>query len=153
DAAVQNTLSSYLNAGGSLLMASMQVLSRLDDAGYAGFRQDVLKVQDFTADALVEQATGAPNDPASSDINTSLDYGAYHGDYSDTFAPDSSAAAIYDNQDGFVCGLRYPRTGLDSAGRLAFLSFPLDTIPMTGSATNNRTDALGRLLRFLAPGF
>ena len=149
----QDTLSRYVNAGGSVLVASMQAISRLETNGYGSFLRNVLKVQDFSADALVEQLAGAPNDPASSGIDTTLDYGVYPGDFSDTFTPDSSAAAIYYNESGHICGLRYPRAGLDSPGRLAFLSFPLDTIPMTGSTTNNRTDALGRLLRFLAPGF
>ena len=149
----QTTLSSYVNAGGSLLVASMQVLSRLDTNGHNGFLRSVLKVQEFSADTLVEHLDGAPNDPTSTGIDTALDYGAYPGDYSDTFTPDSGASSIFHNESGSVCGLRYPRAGLDSPGRLAFLSFPLDAIPMTGSTTNNRTDALGRVLRFLAPGF
>lgn len=113
----QTTLSSYVNAGGSLLVASMQVLSRLDTNGHNGFLRSVLKVQEFSADTLVEHLDGAPNDPTSTGIDTALDYGAYPGDYSDTFTPDSGASSIFHNESGSVCGLRYPRAGLDSPGR------------------------------------
>ena len=37
--------------------------------------------------------------------------------------------------------MSYPRVGVDSPGRVVFLSFPLDTVPATGSPPNNEARA------------
>src|SRR5207249_6657589 len=53
---------------------------------------------------------------------------------------------------GGVAGVRYPRTGKDSAGRIVFLSFPLDALPQTGPDPDNRAAFLRKIVSFLIPG-
>ena len=48
--------------------------------------------------------------------------------------------------------MSYPRVGVDSPGRVVFLSFPLDTVPATGSPPNNEVVFLRNILNFLTPG-
>ena len=48
--------------------------------------------------------------------------------------------------------MSYPRVGLDSPGRVVFLSFPLDTVPMTGTPPDNVAVLLRNILNFLEPG-
>jgi hypothetical protein len=42
--------------------------------------------------------------------------------------------------------------GVDSPGRVVFLSFPIDTLPASGTPPNNETVLLRNALNFLAPG-
>jgi len=154
----QNTLQAYLNGGGSLLIASMELLSRL---GPVPFVTNVLQVQSFNEDVTVPSVTGIEQDPVTSGMSIGLDYSIYPffeyfdlgPDVSDTITPTTNAAPIFlDGASGKVAGLRYPRTGQDSTGRVVFLSFPLDAISMTDPAPNNRANLLRNILSFLAPG-
>src|SRR5439155_2890958 len=91
-----------------------------------------------------------------------LDYSAYSSDLLDLLgqSPDLSdpmnvttnAVPILFEPSGKAAGLRFPRTGQDSAGRLVFLSFPLDTVPTDAPPPNNRANLLRNILSFLAPG-
>src|SRR5207253_8502096 len=74
-------------------------------------------------------------------------------DLSDVFVPTSLAASIFvDSDSGKTMGIRYPRAGPNNAGRVVFLGFPLDAVPMDGPDPNNRTALVKNLLSFLAPG-
>jgi hypothetical protein len=157
--AEQSALTSYLGAGGSLFVASMEVLTRLDAANSTGFSKTTLKVQEYQADQYAPEIAGAINDPLGNGISLPLDYVLYEdeskasADTSDAITPAPDASAIFSNNSGDVCGLRYPRIGVDKPGRLVFLTFPLDAVPMNDDPTNNRTALLGNAMRFLAPGF
>jgi subtilisin family serine protease len=156
----QTALQTYLNGGGALFLSSMEILSRL---GNVPFRTNVLHVQAFAEDAGVPSIKGLDNDVIANGLQMDLDYSDYDNDIlqfldqspdvSDTLTPTSDAVPIiFDDASGKAAGLRYPRTGQDSTGRVVFLSFPLDTTPETTSAPNNRAGLLGRILSFLAPG-
>jgi subtilisin family serine protease len=162
----QNALDNYLASGGSLFVASMQVLTRLDESpviSSRAFGKNTLKVQAYEADVTASAITGAANDPVGYGIALPLDYDIYQSqgkidnnialDVSDSITPTPDASPVFYNDAGGICGLRYPRFGQNSPGRLVFLSFPLDAVPMTEDATNNRVQLLGNALRFLAPGF
>jgi subtilisin family serine protease len=152
--AEQNALAAYVASGGSLFVASMQVLTNLDAQGQGAFARNILKVQKYEPDATVPQIVGASNDSIGNGIATSMDYAVYTGlDKSDTITPRPDTSPVYFTDTGRICGLRYPRFGLDSAGRVVFLSFPLDAVPMNANGTNNRVQLLGNALRFLAPGY
>jgi len=56
-------VTNYLAMGGSLLIASMEFLSRLDEAGFSTFARDVLQVQSYVADSGVPHITGAAGEP------------------------------------------------------------------------------------------
>jgi subtilisin family serine protease len=155
--AEQNAIRDYLDSGGSLLMASMELISRLGPN--TSFVRDVLHVAGFAEDVATTAVDGVPNDPIGNDISVELDYADYtlfdliEFNYSDNITPGPGAAGIlWDTDTGGFTGLRYPRPGVNSPGRVVFLSFPLDTVPMAGSAPNSRVELLRRILLFLAPG-
>ncbi len=170
DSAEQSTIQRYLNIGGSFLMASMDLLTRV---GEVPFRTNVLHVQRFIKNPSFEQCTdcdedfgvptveGVSSDPIADGVLVDLDYSNYPAidflalgpDFSDTFGPAPNAAAILTEfSSGKACGLKYPRTGQDSTGRVVFLSFPLDAIPESAPAPNSRAALLRSIFQFLAPG-
>src|SRR5260370_376347 len=51
-----------------------------------------------------------------------------------------------------TAGMQFPRTGRDGAGGLVSLPFPLDAVPDSGPAPNNRATLLRNILSFLVPG-
>ncbi|MFM1770066.1 MAG: hypothetical protein RJA22_2595 [Verrucomicrobiota bacterium] len=168
--AQQSALTQYLAGGGSFFMASMEILSRL---GPVAFRTNVLRVQQFSTnpdpfnpcftcdeDVGVSEVEGEAQDPISSGMLATLDYTRYPDffgllgpDLSDTFIPATNAAPIlFSAASGKACGIRYPRTGQDSTGRVVFCSFPLDALPETGEGPNTRAGFLRNVLQFLVPG-
>jgi len=170
----QFMIQSYLNGGGSFFMASMGILSQLGDVPFrrnvlqvAGFKQNPdppAPCQDCDEYFGVPAFFGAAGDPISGNMYVTLDYGNYpifdldedtiYGpDFSDTFTPATNATAIcFESVSGKPCGMSYPQTGLDSPGRVVFLSFPLDTVPASGTPPNNEVVLLRNILKFLAPG-
>jgi hypothetical protein len=180
--ATNNTLSahqqfmiqSYLNGGGSFLMASMGILSQLGDVD---FRRNVLQVAGFKLNPDppspcsdcdeyygVPAFVGSIASPITSGLSVTLDYGNYPSfddgfgdiygpDFSDTFTPGTNATAIaFESVSGKPCGMSYPRIGVDSPGRVVFLSFPLDSVPASGVAPDNEANLLRKILNFLVPG-
>jgi hypothetical protein len=174
----QTAIRSYLDGGGGFFLASMEIISRLLDNGGGSFVTNVLHVGEFIRnpdplgecdtcdeDRKIPAALGVVTDPISKGIDLTLDYGAYPvlelepfapnigPDLSDTFRPTSDAAAILTEPvSERSCGIRYPRSPQPNAGRVVFLSFPLDAVPMSGTGQNNRPGLLGKVLSFLAPG-
>lgn len=156
--AEQTAIRQYLNSGGSIFIASMELISRL--GLNSPFVREVLRVSNFTEDATVASVDGVPNDAIGNGLSLELDYsvdynylGILELNFSDTFTPGTGAEGILTDFDtGDYVGLRYPRVGVDSPGRIVFLSFPFDTIPMNVPAPDNRTTLLNRVLLFLAPG-
>jgi hypothetical protein len=156
--AEQTAIREYLNSGGSIFLASMELISRL--GLNSPFVRDVLRVSDFTEDATVVSVDGVANDSIGGGLELELDYstdytylGILELNFSDTITPGTGAEGIltdFDTEE-FV-GLRYPRVGVDSPGRIVFLSFPFDTVPMDALTPNDRTTLLERVLLFLAPG-
>jgi hypothetical protein len=155
----QTTLQQYVNSGGGLFLASMEILSRLGSSSTAlAFRTNVLQVASFAEDAGVEVAEGVPGDPVARQLDFAVDYTNYESDFlslivttfnvSDTLSLMPGAAPIFlDADSGRTVGLRYPRTGVDSTGRVVFLSFPFD-----GISAPERQQLLRQALQFLVPG-
>ena len=169
----QFMIQTYLNGGGSFFMASMGILSQLGDAP---FRRNVLQVAGFEQnpdppapcddcdeDFGVPAIFGAPASVASG-MNVTLDYSSYPNfddgfgdvfgpDFSDTFTPSSDSTAVtFELVSGKPCGMSYPNIGVDSPGRVVFLSFPFDAVPTNGTAPNNAIALLRNIIKFLAPG-
>ena len=158
--AQQAAVQAYLNAGGALLIASMEILTRLDDVP---FRTNVLKVVSAATDAGVELAEGVRGDPIAGGLALALDYSGYASEFldllgfspnfSDTIVPNTNAAPVFvDSATGRAAGLRFPRTGEDSPGRVVFLPFPLDAVSASDPAPDNRATLLRNILGFLVPG-
>ena len=133
----------------------------------AGFKQNPdppAPCDDCDEDFGVPAFFGAAGDPISGGMYVTLDYenypifdlgdGTIYGpDFSDTFTPATNATAIcFESVSGKPCGMSYPPPGLDSPGRVVFLSFPLDTVPAAGTPPNNEVVLLRNILKFLAPG-
>jgi hypothetical protein len=169
----QFMIQTYLNGGGSFFMASMGILSQLGDAP---FRRNVFQVAAFIQnpdppapdptgdeDFGVPAILGAPASVASG-MNVTLDYSSYPSfddgfgdvfgpDFSDTFTPSSDSTAVtFESVSGKPCGMSYPNIGVDSPGRVVFLSFPFDAMPTNGTAPNNAVTLLRNIINFLAPG-
>lgn len=151
-------ITNYVNTGGSLLLSSIEGLTRFTEAGLASFNTGTLRVQSYTEDQPVTEVNGAPNDPIGAGIDTELDYTAYSDiitlagteDVSDWIVPSTNAAPIM-LSDGSIVGLRAPKTGIDLPGRVVFLSFPIDAMPLGSSPGNNRIGLMKNILNFLAP--
>ncbi len=165
----QLTLASYIKQDGSLLISSMEIISRI---GEVDFRTNVLQVAEFTPqpffhdcldcdeDHSVPTLEGAPGDSIGLGVEVDLDYSNYPTfdlleigpDVSDTFTATTNAVPIFlERNSGRTTGIRWPRD-LKTPGRVIFLAFPLDAIPMEGPAPNNRVNILRNILSFLAPG-
>src|ERR1019366_3379866 len=169
----QFMIQTYLNGGGSFFMASMGILSQLGDVP---FRRNVLQVAGFIQnpdspapdptgdeDFGVPAILGAPASVASG-MNVTLDYSSYPSfddgfgdvygpDFSDTFTPTVNATAVtFESESGKPCGMSYPLSGVDSPGRVVFMSFPFDAVPTNGTAPNNAVTLLQNVIQFLAPG-
>lgn len=169
----QAMIQTYLNGGGSFFMASLEILSGL---GNVAFRNHVLQVARFdqNPDAPaqcdcdeyfgVPMADGVAGNSISSGMGITLDYSSYPSfddgfgtvygpDFSDTFTAGNAANIIFtESVSGKTCGISYPAFGLNTPGRVVFLSFPLETIPYSGTAPNNEVVVLRNSLKFLAPG-
>ena len=169
----QFMIETYLNGGGSFFMASMGILSQL---GNVSFRQNVLQVagfvqnsdppapcsdcdEDFGVPAFFGAAGGVANG-----MYMTLDYSSYPSfddgvgdvygpDFSDTFTPSSAATAItFESVAGKPCGMSYPSLGVNSPGRVVFLSFPFDAVPTNSAAPNNAVTLVRNAINFLVPG-
>lgn len=174
-AAQQNAIQQYLNGGGAFFMASMEILSRLLNAGSGAFVTNVLHVGRFLRsdpfcfchcldcdeDFRVPTAVGVEDDVVGGGLELTLNYSNYPSiefvelgpDFSDTFGTTTNASPfLLEQLSGKACGVRFPRTGADSTGRVAFVSFPLDAIPGDAPAPNDRASFLRRVFQFLAPG-
>ncbi|HYE33393.1 MAG TPA: S8 family serine peptidase [Methylomirabilota bacterium] len=166
------TITSYVNGGGSFFMASMEILSRL---GASQFKRNILQIDEFVQntdpfgecptcdeDHGAGQIIGSLHDSTTSGVNVEIDYSLYPSfefdpifigpDVSDTFVPTTNAVTILTEAEGRTVGMRWPRVPQDGQGRVVFLSFPLDGIPMTGQAPNTRASFLRNIFGFLAPG-
>lgn len=151
----------YVTNGGSLLIASMEAVTRFTEAGAAGFAANILQVQLNTEDQPVIDILGTAGDPVGAGINTPLDYSPYDEllgfllllgvtDPSDWILPTTNAAPIL-LADGQIVGLRAPKTGVDLPGRVVHLSFPLDAVPLGTGIGNNRAGLLQNIFNFLVP--
>lgn len=152
-------LSDYVNQGGSLLVGSFEFLSRLDEGGFENFRKNILQVDSYEADVGVDGVFGADHVSITSGVSVTLDYEPYEillllGVVpADVFQATTNAAPIlFDDVQLKPAGLRAPAGGDAAAGRVVFLSFPLDTLPADGDAPNTRGDLVRQLLGFLSPG-
>jgi hypothetical protein len=159
--ALADKVSTYVNSGGSLLMASMEAVTRFTEADLASFNTGILQIQSYTEDQPVDEISGAPGEPVGAGIDAPLDYSPYAEllmlleffgitDPSDWVVPNTNAGAIL-LSDGSIVGIRSPRTGVDLPGRVVYLSFPLDAVPLGSGIGNNRAGLLRNILNFLAP--
>ncbi len=158
-AGLASGLSAYVAGGGALFAASSEVLSRLSPAEQS-FRTNVLHVAEFTEDVGATVAQGIRGDPIGNGLALGLDYQEFpdlgslldFSTFPDALRPTSDAASILTQDEGRIIGLRYPRTGNDSQGRVVFLSIPWESIPTDAEAPDNKVTVMGRALDFLVPG-
>jgi hypothetical protein len=164
--AVQN----YVQAGGSLFVVSHDLLTRLTETpGGSNFMTQVLRVKSFTADSGATSIAAIPGDIAGAGVTVDLDYSNFPegfvvdllfslnglsgwSDVPDHLTPGDDAAPVFLEETQQIVGVRYPKTGQDSAtGRVVFYSFPFEAVPLDTPAPNNRPTLLANALRFLTP--
>ncbi|HEV2692227.1 MAG TPA: S8 family serine peptidase [Verrucomicrobiae bacterium] len=169
----QFMIQTYLNGGGSFFMSSMSILTQL---GGVPFVKNVLQVGGFlqnpdppAPDPSGDEDFGVPavlgaTATLANGLNQTLDYSQYPSfddgfgdefgpDFSDTFTPTADATPIiFESASGKPCGMSYPDNGVDSPGRVVFLTFPFDAIPAGGTAPNNAVTLMQNIIKFLAPG-
>lgn len=161
-AAERGAISNYLSSGGAMMVASMELFSRLQENGASDFIQNVLHVSSFVADpdsTGAAQIIGVANDQVAGGLDTPMDYSIYETiwfgfagpDLSDTFTPGTDASPVFHNDVGDTVGMRWPGLGKEAPGKLVLLSFPLDAVPMA-DGVNDRVALLRNSLAFLAPG-
>ncbi len=173
NAAQQYLIQTYLNGGGAFFMASMNILTQL---GSVPFARNVLRVSGFipnpdppSPNPTGDEDFGVPailgaSASIAGGLNQTLNYGNYPSfddgfgdiygpDFSDTFTPTADATPIiFESVSGKPCGMSYPDNGVDSPGRVVFMTFPFDAIATNGTSPNNAVALLGNIVRFLAPG-
>jgi Subtilase family/Bacterial TSP3 repeat len=158
----QSAISNYLHTGGSLLVSSMEILSRLEEAGATNFTHQVLQVQSYIVDpdsTGAAEIVGSQNETVGNGLDITMDYTVYEDlwgglvgpDLSDTMTPAANASPVLRNDFGDVVGLRWPAVGNTAPGRLVFFTFPLDAVPI-GPGVNDRINLMRNALSFLAPG-
>jgi hypothetical protein len=162
-AAEQGAISNYLHSGGALMVASMELFSRLEEVGATNFIRNVLQTQSYKVDGAgstgAQEIIGSAADTTLSGLDIVMDYTVYENlwggllgpDLSDNLTPASGATTILRNDVGDGVGLRWPGIGQQAPGRLALLTFPLDAVPMD-NGINDRVSLLRSILGFLAPG-
>jgi Subtilase family/Bacterial TSP3 repeat len=160
-----DAIRSYVQGGGSLFVASFDLLSRLTDANDTTFATTVLHVASSTIDQGANTVNGAVGDPVSNGVSVALDYSNFPSGIAvdllgidwttgpDWIEPGTNTAAIYYQESGEKVGLRYPKTGVNvSDGRVIFWSFALEAVPTDGAAPDNLASMLASAVRFLTPG-
>jgi hypothetical protein len=130
----------YVDAGGGLFMASMELFSRLDEGGFTNFRKGILHVEDYDVDPGLGGVFGSDSLSMTSGIDVPLDFSEFPDffiipqDLSDTFRTTTDAAPIlFDSAPPAIpWASATPSTGEDGTGRVVFFSFPFDAIPADG---------------------
>ena len=157
-------IQSYVAGGGSLFVASYDLLTRLKEINQPAFASQTLRVAGFLEDQGALRVSGAQGDPVAGGLALDLDYSAFPSgflidllgirweDGPDHLTASTNAAPILLQEDGRVVGVRFPRTGDDSTGRGVFLAVPLEAFPLDAAPPNNRATILGNALEFLVPG-
>lgn len=158
------SMSSYVSGGGALFVSSFDLLSRLKELNQQAFATQTLRVASFQEDFGAVQVSAVSGDPVGAGARVDLDYSEFpSGLFIDLLGivwengPDhlqlsTNAAPVFLQEEGRIVGLRFPRTGDDSTGRVVFLSFALEALPAAAAAPNNRATVLGNAIEFLVPG-
>lgn len=174
-AAQRTAIQQYVNNGGGFFLSSMEILTRLIDGGGGSFVTNVLHIDSFVRadpfcfchctdcdeDTQVPVAESIASDVIGDGMVLTPNYTDYPPyeffdlgpDFADTFGVATNATPFLFKQfTEKSCGVRFPRSGQDSTGRVVFISFPLDAIPMNDLAPNDRASFLRRVIQFLVPG-
>ena len=117
-------VASYVTNGGSLFVAGMDTITRLNEASATTFASKILQVQSHTEDVAVDNIAGFGSDPVGTGISTALDYSPYEEllvflaflgvtDPSDWIVPNTNAAPVM-LAGGQIVGVRSPK---ESASR------------------------------------
>jgi hypothetical protein len=141
----QALIQNYLNGGGSFLMASMEILSRLGDVP---FRTNVLQVAQFNTNTIpylycntCDENVGLNGDTLGLGYDLTLDFGNYPTDFfispddarrdlADTFTASAAATTIFtETNANKTVGIAYAQDNVTNTGHVIFLAFPLDAIP------------------------
>ena len=163
-AGITTALASYVNQGGNLFVASFDLITRLQETQAGSFITNILHVAGFQEDGGAAALNAVPGDPVGGGKAFDLNYDSFPSgfiidllgivwqDGPDHLNAATNSAVTFLQEQGKAVGVRYPKTGQDSAGgRVVFSSVGLEAIPNNTPAPNNRVTFLADALRFLAP--
>jgi hypothetical protein len=137
-------LRAYLDAGGSLYLNSMDLLSTTVDAT---FRTDYLGVNTFTNNTRCHTASGVSGDPISDGLVLPLTYlGGEAGNRVDTINPTSTARTIFFSEISTSNALRNT-----AHGKVVFSTIPQNAISESDPAPDNSLTVMQRILTWLLP--
>lgn len=156
-------LTSYVQQGGSLFVASFDLPTRLKEINQTAFLNGTLHVGTAEEDQGAVSLVGVAGDPIGNGIDVPLNYDDFPSGFviellgidwqsgPDHLNAGTNAAPIFVQESARTVGVRYPKTGADATGRVVYLSVGLESIEFTGDPPNNRSTVLANSIRFLAP--
>ena len=158
-------ITSYVQGGGALFVASFDLLTRLNEtAGNGAFAAQVLHVAGSVEDAGANSITATSGDPVGGGLAVDLNYDSFPSGMfidllgiswpagPDQLTPATNAAPVFQQENQNIVAVRFPKTGNDStSGRVVFCAFALEAVPADLPAPNNRATLLANALRFLTP--
>ncbi len=138
-AADEQSLMDYLDAGGNVLLSSMDYLSSRGAADE--FTTDYLHIDTWTPDSGCFVVGGAAGDPISDGMSLGLLAGPFPPSLSDVIVTSSPAVPIF-SSSGLERGLRVEENG----HKAVFLSFPFECVKVDNAFPSNQRALIDRVM-------
>ncbi len=138
-----NALMTYLDAGGTLFLSSMDLLTGLTLPNT--FVTKYLGVQSWTINTRANSAIGVSGDPITSGMNMSLNWPTNGANRVDTVNPGSGASAIFYSETGHPAAVRYD----SGTFRTVFNSIAQNAMPTDNPNPNNSNTVIQNTLDWL----
>ncbi len=135
----EQNLIDYLDAGGNVLLSSMDYLSSRGAANE--FITDYLHIDTWTPDSGCFLVEGVTDDPISCSMSLGLLAGPFPPSLSDAIVTSSPAVSIF-SSSGVERGLRVDENGY----KLVFLSFPFEGVKVDNAFPSNQRTLVARTL-------
>jgi hypothetical protein len=129
----------YLDAGGNLLMSSMNYLSSRETSNE--FIDNYLHIDSWTPDSGCFIVAGAAGDPISDGMSLGLLAGPFPPSLSDVFVTSAPAVPVF-TSSGLERGLRVEESG----HKVAFLAFPFEDVRVDAAGPDNQRTLVARIL-------
>ncbi len=123
----QTAVADFLDKGGSLFLAGQEVMFELayESPNGMDFARNYLHVTTVGHDVGTQYVEGVENDPITMDVRVYLEFPPGFDDWTDSLGIDDEAKAIFFNDKGRPCALRY--TGDNH--RLVFMAVAFEAFP------------------------
>jgi hypothetical protein len=140
----EQDMMTYLDSGGNLLLASMNLLS--SRPGATTFTTDYLHIVSWTNDTGSTVAGGFAGDPVSDGMTLSLMAGPFVPNETDNMVVTSPADSIFRSGIG-TNGLKVDESG----HKVVFMSFPFEVVIPNAPYPNNQKTLTSRVIDWFEP--